>query len=97
MTAATAAFLQTTEATTGGAGSLTIAGGVYSAKKSVAGLFQSQAYTVSGLTSAYPASGSPGAVAYVTDATSTTRLATVAGGGANKVMVFSDGTNWLIL
>ena len=34
--------------------------------------------------------------AFVTDATATTFLSTVAGGGANKVPVVSDGTNWLI-
>lgn len=39
----------------------------------------------------------PGSEAYVTDATATTRLSTVAGGGANKVKVFSNGTNWVIL
>lgn len=33
---------------------------------------------------------------FVTDANSTTFLSTVAGGGANKVPVVSDGTNWLI-
>lgn len=33
---------------------------------------------------------------YVTDANATTRLSTVAGGGANFVKVFSNGTNWLI-
>jgi hypothetical protein len=33
---------------------------------------------------------------YVSDANATTRLSTVAGGGANFVKVFSDGTNWLI-
>lgn len=37
-----------------------------------------------------------GARAFVTDATATTFLSTVAGGGANKVPVVSDGTNWLI-
>lgn len=53
-----------------------------------------KAYTVATL----PAAGSfTGAIAYVTDANATTRLSTVAGGGANKVIVFSDGTNWLIL
>lgn len=52
-------------------------------------------YTVATL----PAAGTAGAgsLAYVTDSNATTRLATVAAGGANKVMVFSDGTNWLIL
>ena len=37
-----------------------------------------------------------GSRAFVTDATVTTFLSTVAGGGANKVPVVSDGTNWLI-
>lgn len=37
-----------------------------------------------------------GARAFVTDATATTFHSTVAGGGANKVSVVSDGTNWLI-
>lgn len=39
----------------------------------------------------------PYSVAFVTDATATTPRSTVAGGGANKVMVMSDGTNWLIV
>lgn len=45
-----------------------------------------------------PAAGTAGAGArhFVTDATATTFLSTVAGGGANKVPVVSDGTNWLI-
>ena len=38
----------------------------------------------------------PGGRAFVTDATATTFLSTVAGGGSNKVPVVSDGTNWLI-
>ena len=33
---------------------------------------------------------------YVTDATSTTFASTVVGGGANKVPVFYNGTNWII-
>jgi hypothetical protein len=37
-----------------------------------------------------------GARSFVTDATATTYASTVAGGGANKVPVYSDGTNWLI-
>ncbi len=52
-------------------------------------------YIVSGLPAAATAGG--GAMAYVTDANATTRLSTVAGGGSNKVMVFSDNANWLIL
>jgi hypothetical protein len=50
--------------------------------------------TVAGL----PAAGTAGAGArkFVTDATATTFASIVAGGGANKVPVYSDGTNWLI-
>ena len=45
-----------------------------------------------------PAAATAGAGArlMVTDANATTFLSTVAGGGANKVPVVSDGTNWLI-
>ena len=53
-----------------------------------------KSYTVATLPTA---SSFEGATAYVTDANATTRLSTVAGGGSNKVIVFSDGTNWLIL
>jgi hypothetical protein len=42
------------------------------------------------------ASGTKGARATVTDATSTTFLATATGGGANNVPTFCNGTNWLI-
>jgi|GEM_PF-4140852 len=38
-----------------------------------------------------------GSLFYVTDATATTRQSVVAGGGSNKVLVYSDGTNWLIV
>lgn len=37
-----------------------------------------------------------GARSFVTDANATTFLSTVAGGGANKVPVVCDGTNWVI-
>lgn len=50
--------------------------------------------TVAGLPSASTAGS--GARAFVTDANATTFLSTVAGGGANKVPVVSDGTNWII-
>jgi hypothetical protein len=43
------------------------------------------------------ATAGAGAMIYISDCNSTTRLATAAGGGANKVLVYSDGTNWLIL
>lgn len=52
------------------------------------------ATTVAGLPAA--ATAGAGARAFVTDANATTFLSTVAGGGANKVPVVSDGTNWLI-
>lgn len=47
---------------------------------------------------ALPAAGTAGAGAraYVTDATSATFMALAVGGGANKVPVVSDGTNWYI-
>lgn len=50
--------------------------------------------TVSGLPAA--ATAGAGARAFVTDASATTYLSTVAGGGSNKVPVVSDGANWLI-
>lgn len=52
------------------------------------------AYTVATLPSAV--TSGVGARAFVSDATATTFASTVAGGGANKVPVYSDGTNWKI-
>ena len=43
-----------------------------------------------------PTSVGVGARRFVTDSTSVTFLAVVAGGGSNKVPVVSDGTSWLI-
>jgi hypothetical protein len=43
-----------------------------------------------------PAVGAAGRCSFVTDANATTFNSIVAGGGANKVPVFSDGTNWRI-
>lgn len=51
-------------------------------------------YIVSGLPTASTVGA--GSMAFVTDATSTTTYTTVSGGGANKVLVISDGTNWII-
>lgn len=42
------------------------------------------------------ASGKTGVRYFVTDATVTTFMSTVVGGGASKVPVVSDGTNWKI-
>jgi len=50
--------------------------------------------TVAALPSA--ATAGAGARGFVTDASATTFHSTVAGSGANKVPVVSDGTNWLI-
>lgn len=53
-------------------------------------------------TSTYIASALPlatlgaGIRAFVTDATATTFASIVAGGGSNKVPVYSDGTDWRI-
>lgn len=55
-------------------------------------------YTVANLPAA--ATAGAGALAFVTDATQTAILGlglAVVGGGANKVVVYSDGTNWLII
>lgn len=57
-------------------------------------VYQSGSTTVASLPSASTAGA--GARSFVTDASATTFLSTVAGGGANKVPVVSDGTNWLI-
>ena len=58
------------------------------------GFVRTQSTTVAGLVPA--ATAGAGARSFVTDATSTTFLSVVAGGGANKVPVVSDGTSWLI-
>lgn len=51
-------------------------------------------YTVAGLPSA--ATCGAGSMAFVTDAAATTAYSVVAGGGSNKVLVISDGTDWII-
>lgn len=43
------------------------------------------------------AAGNAGSIQYVTDANATTISSVVAGGGANKVLVWSDGANWKIM
>ncbi len=58
------------------------------------GVVQHASFTVATLPSA--STSGAGAQAFVTDANATTPRSTVAGGGSNKVNVFSDGTNWLI-
>lgn len=51
-----------------------------------------QVFTVAGL----PAAGTAGRRGFVSDATVTTFASAVVGGGANKVPVYDDGTNWRI-
>jgi hypothetical protein len=51
-------------------------------------------YTVATLPSA--ATSGIGARTFVSDANATTFASTVVGGGANKVPVYSDGTDWKI-
>ena len=58
------------------------------------GYVKSTVYTVATLTAA--ATAGAGARAFVSDSTATTFAAVVAGGGANGVPVYSDGTNWRI-
>jgi len=57
----------------------------------VSGTVKTGVYTVATLPTP-----SAGMRAYVTDASATTYMSTVAGGGANVVPVFYDGTNWKI-
>ena len=58
------------------------------------GVVKTTATTYSGL----PAAGSAGAGsrAFITDANTTTFLATVSGGGSNAVPVVSNGSNWIV-
>jgi len=86
--------LASTAATTTASGALIVSGGAGIAGNVISGgVVDSGSFLVANL----PAAASyPGAIALVTNATATTRLSTVAGGGANIVMVFSNGTNWLI-
>lgn len=58
------------------------------------GTFKTGVYTT--LTIPLAATAGAGARAFVTDATSTTFNAVYAGGGANSVPVFSNGTDWRI-
>jgi len=57
-------------------------------------ILQSGQFVVADLPAAATYTGS---MAFVSDATVTVARTTVAGGGSNKVMVMSDGTNWLIV
>lgn len=58
--------------------------------------FQYPVCVVPSTVGALPAAGVQGRRAFVSDATSTTFAAIAAGGGANPVPVYDDGTNWRI-
>ena len=82
----------------GGAGAEIRSGGTLriratSAGTAITGPLTLGTYTVATLPSA---SANAGAFAQVTDSNSTTNGNTVAGGGSNRVPVFSNGTNWII-
>ena len=85
----------TTACTSTSTGAIVVSGGAGVAGNVVSGgVVRTGSFTVATL----PAAATyPGGMAYVTDANATTRLSTAAGGGSSKVMVYSDGTNWLIL
>jgi hypothetical protein len=67
---------------------------VYIGTRVVSPTVTTTATTVASLPAA--ATAGAGGRAFVTDATATTYLSVVAGGGANAVPVVSNGTNWLI-
>ena len=58
------------------------------------GIIKTNVYTVATLPAA--ATAGAGSRAYVSDSNSITYLSIVGGGGANGVLVFSNGTNWLL-
>ena len=62
---------------------------------SVRGVLQSTLFAPAVAVGSLPA-GVAGQRHFVTDATATTFGSIVAGGGANKVPVYNDGTNWRI-
>jgi hypothetical protein len=60
-----------------------------------AGLFRSTGGTLASLGTANGAGA--GSIAYVSDLTATTRGSTASGGGSSKAVVWSDGTNWIVM
>jgi len=76
----------------GGTGQVLISSGTNAA--ATWGNIKTPATTYSGLGSA--ATAGAGARGFITDCTTTTFLATAAGGGSNAVPVVSNGTNWLV-
>lgn len=74
-------------------GRLTV-GALTIAAATTTSVFKTQAKTVANLVAA--ATAGAGARDFVTDSNTVTFLAAVSGGGANKIPVVSDGTNWLV-
>lgn len=68
--------------------------GTVLASVSAAGNIKTTVFLVATLTAA--ATAGAGARAFVSDSNATTFAAVVAGGGANGVPVYSDGTDWRI-
>lgn len=83
----------TTASTATSNGALVVAGGV-----GVAGAINAGTFVKTGVTTvgALPAAGTKGRKYFVSDANATTFASVVAGGGANNVPVYDDGTNWRI-
>ena len=86
------ATTSTAQATSTATGAIRSTGGLGVAKDAYfGGLVVLKTYTVATLPT-----GVTGAEAFVSDANATTRLAIVAGGGANFLKVFYNGANWII-
>ncbi len=98
----TAGLITVTGNITGGnlstAGSLTVTGNANVGNVGATASVVTRSLHTGVLASALPTAGASnaGAIQYVTDASATTIGTTVAGGGSNKVMVWSDGTAWKI-
>jgi hypothetical protein len=77
---------------------LTVAAITIAGNLTVGGLIESATTTRTGTTTValLPTVGTKGRRYFVTDATATTFASIVAGGGANNVPVYDDGTNWRI-
>lgn len=69
---------------------------VYLGSVSAAARLRAKAVVHTALTFATLPTGVAGQVAYITDSNTATWGATVAGGGANKVLVWFNGTNWTV-
>lgn len=70
--------------------------GTLSAQTDLQAALNAKLSRITGTVASLPSAATVGLRAVVTDATATTFMSIVAGGGANKVPVFSDGTDWRI-